>query len=176
MYTVPIPRYHSIYRWDAFRGIPPILFIVQRKYAFILPDCKASEEQVQDHLDITNILAKGTGLRRVNKGFTLLELLIIIGILGILAAVIIPNVSTFFSTGHLAAANEELQTIHTAAMGYRGEHNLEWPVNSNQLDQYISKKITGYYEFNTTTGMISDASGWADLTFNKGDQKWEKAP
>jgi prepilin-type N-terminal cleavage/methylation domain-containing protein len=110
------------------------------------------------------------------RGFTLLELLIIVGILGILAAVIIPNVATFFGSGHLAAANEELRTINTAAIGYRGEHNLEWPDNSNQLATYISKVPTGFYTFDAGTGLISDASGWAGLNFNKDDQKWEKAP
>jgi hypothetical protein len=76
----------------------------------------------------------------------------------------------------LAVANEELQTIRTAALGYRGNHNLEWPDNSNQLATYIVKVPTGLYTFDTVTGMISDASGWADLTFDVDDQKWEKAP
>jgi prepilin-type N-terminal cleavage/methylation domain-containing protein len=110
------------------------------------------------------------------RGFTLLELLIIIGILGILAAIIVPNASTFFGTGHLAAANDELQTIRTAAIGFKGDHNLDWPENSNLLDDYIDKQIKGFYVFNTSTGMINEASGWADLTFDLTDQKWEKAP
>jgi type II secretory pathway pseudopilin PulG len=110
------------------------------------------------------------------KGFTLLELLIIVGMLWILAAVIIPNASTFFGSGHLAAANEELRTVRTVATGFRGDHNLDWPDNSNQLDQYISKAPTEFYVFNASTGMISDASGWSDLVFDVADQRWEKMP
>jgi prepilin-type N-terminal cleavage/methylation domain-containing protein len=115
-------------------------------------------------------------MKNRGKGFTLLELLIIMGILAILAAVLIPNVATFFGTGHLAAANDELRTIRTAAIGFRGDHNLDWPENSNLLDDYIDKQTKGFYVFNTSTGMISEASGWADLNFNITDQKWEKAP
>jgi prepilin-type N-terminal cleavage/methylation domain-containing protein len=42
------------------------------------------------------------------RGFTLLELLIIIAILGILAGTIIPNVTSFVDKGQIASANAEL--------------------------------------------------------------------
>jgi general secretion pathway protein G len=111
-----------------------------------------------------------------SHGFTLLELLVMVSIIGILAAVIIPRVVTFFGTGNLAAANDELSNVRTAATGYKAQSDLSWPDNSNQLDQYVSKDPTGFYVFNTSTGLISDASGWAGLAFDVTDQKWERAP
>lgn len=52
--------------------------------------------------------------RRGAKGFTLIELLIVVAILGVLAAIVIPNVGRFIGRGQDEAANTELASIQAA--------------------------------------------------------------
>ncbi len=49
--------------------------------------------------------------KRGEKGFTLIELLIVVAILGVLAAVVIPNVGRFIGRGEQEAKDTELSNM-----------------------------------------------------------------
>jgi hypothetical protein len=57
--------------------------------------------------------------------------------MAILAAFIIPNVSTFLGSGKQAAANTEVQNVRTAATGFRSQCDGR-PVNSANLTPFLS--------------------------------------
>jgi prepilin-type N-terminal cleavage/methylation domain-containing protein len=111
---------------------------------------------------------------RGQKGLTLIELLIVIAILGIIAAVIIPNIAGFMVSGRIAAANDELANVKTAALGYyAGVGNTTWPGSSQVLVDagYISGTLKAAYGFDqwgwVASGNSTIDGGWGPtITFD----------
>ena len=68
---------------------------------------------------------------RRNKGFTLIEILIVVIILGILAAIVIPQFSNASSSAKLAGISSTAQTLRTQVALYRLQHNDQLPALSN---------------------------------------------
>jgi len=104
-------------------------------------------------------------LKRVhqsNRGFTLIELLIVIAIIGVLAAVVVPNVTGFIGRGEEEAAAAELVTVQTAmyTMMVEEEINEVKKVNNaiNDMSRFPDKDnplYPNYLRTATTKGEYS---------------------
>ena len=62
--------------------------------------------------------------KRGEKGFTLIELLIVVAILGVLAAVIVPNVGRFLGRGEEEARRTEYHNMSTAITAMMVDNNV----------------------------------------------------
>jgi type IV pilus assembly protein PilA len=108
---------------------------------------------------------------RESKGFTLVELLIVIAILGVLAAVVLPNVTGLADEGQTEAAKAELVTVQTAMDTMMAKNALtavtatsatanmsSFPTGNVLYPNYLRTATTkGTYSC-STTGLVTQAT------------------
>ncbi len=99
--------------------------------------------------------------KRGEKGFTLIELLIVVAILGVLAAVVIPNVGRFIGRGETEAANTEFSNIQAAVTSMMTDNNL--PTLHNPIDTTRTKDM---FMFPDTASVAGSANKTADPNGN----------
>jgi general secretion pathway protein G len=84
--------------------------------------------------------------RKNNKGFTLVEILIVVIILGILAAIVIPQFTNASQDARKSSLTSQLQTVRSQVELYKLQH--------------LDKNPTGL----ASTGDILDTVAWAEMT------------
>ena len=65
---------------------------------------------------------------RSKKGFTLIELLIVVAIIGILAAIAIPQFSSYRAKAYNSASNSDLKNLKTGMEAYMAD-NQQYPAD-----------------------------------------------
>jgi len=88
-----------------------------------------------------------------DEGFTLIELLVVIVILGILSAIVIPNITGFRNTASVETAKASLQTIRLGIESYNIS-NDEYPSSDIAKDGWSGSVLDDYID----SGKIDDSN------------------
>jgi len=117
---------------------------------------------------------------RSNKGFTLVEILIVVVILGILAAIVIPQFTSASETAKASSLVSQLQTIRSQLELYQVQHNGDYPTlaqlwtnmteatdvdgstsGTDDYGPYLQQAPTNPFEdSNTVAAAAADGVGW----------------
>ena len=108
--------------------------------------------------------------KRGEKGFTLIELLIVVAILGVLAAVVIPNVGRFLGRGEDEARRTEFHNVSSAVIAMMVDNSLTTIPGAvvyvttgtaqNQLGFVDGTPDQGFPDFTTTVADKATAEGY----------------
>ena len=110
---------------------------------------------------------------RMKKGFTLVEIMIVVAIIAILAAVAIPNFIRYRNDSRTAACIANMKQLQTAAESYLTKHPGAAPAISDLCgtgeDKYIKNEMTCPKDGSAYT--IALENGAIKVTCGSGDEE-----
>ena len=80
--------------------------------------------------------SKANRRRRGSSGFTLIEIMVVVVIIGLLAAIVAPNFMSNIDTAQINAAKQEIRTIETSLNLFRLD-NFRYPTTEEGLDALV---------------------------------------
>jgi len=104
---------------------------------------------------------------RVQKGFTLIEMLVVVGIIVALAAIIVPLVISFAGSGEEAAQVGEVETVQTAIQSLMVDNDLS-VVTASTGGVGGEKILNSGTQFNATISLLA----YMDQTSTKYCYQW----
>ena len=101
----------------------------------------------------TNMTVKA--MKSCNRGFTLIELMIVIGIIGILAAIAIPQFSVYRTRSYNSASMNDLRNVANAQEAYYVDHGKYTGILNNLLTSDYGLVVSTGVSLNVDAGLNS---------------------
>jgi general secretion pathway protein G len=120
-----------------------------RKKTLTRPGQEHTEQYTLDHMFLSSthiIVPHGTEDKRMKtrkQGFTLIEILIVVIILGILAAIVIPQFTEASSDAKESSLVSNLQTLRGQMGLYKVQHNDTYPDSIDAIVANFESRLTG---------------------------------
>lgn len=93
-------------------------------------------------------------VKRKRHGFTLVEVLIVVVILGILAATVLPQFTTATGDAQETSIRQNLQTLRSVIETYKLQHNANFPAKGSTDDALFVDQLTKSTDADGTVGDI----------------------